>query len=732
MSKLFIVESPNKIAKIKHYLEELGIKDFNVEASYGHIRDLPNHEMGVDLKSFTPTYLITDDKKKVTDKLIAATKKANEIYLATDPDREGEAIAWHLQEALQLKKLNKTVYRIVFNEINKKAISNALDEKSSVDMKLVAAQEARRIMDRLIGYTVSPMLGNKLSAGRVQSPATRLIVDREREINQFVPIEFFDVKATMDKPMLWSALWDHSAYRPKDQGHWLDKAMTEVVAKTRQLTVLSTEISQRYARPPAPLTTSSLQQAASNKLKLSPSETMKLAQNLFAKGAITYHRTDSPNLSDDAIADVMKQLKADNLACAGQANKWKAKAGAQEAHEAIRPADCSVEIAGETEMEQALYQLIRERTLASQMPDAVFDVIDICLQSDCAVPIDGKPALFKAHGEVVSGQKGWLSLTKNYENDDDEAALPALPTVSKGAVFEATCAVISKKTKPPGRYTEASLVKKLEELEIGRPSTYAAILKGIGDRDYVTISKKRQLEPTEKGKNLIGLLSVAKLSFMDYSWTRQIEKRLDLIANGKDTYRAAIGEMFATLTEELRHLPDNSGRKILESIPCPCAKGGTIEVTEKAFKCTGCDTTIWKSMAGRIISQPEALALLSGETLSLDGFFSPKKGTQFAANVCIEDKKASFKFDSAPTSSQMTSIKCQCGGTVADHGKKWQCTDCQSTIWKVISQRTIDEHEALILFGGGSIEMQGLTSSKGKSFNAIVVLSKGKIEFQFQ
>jgi DNA topoisomerase-1 len=324
-----------------------------------------------------------------------------------------------------------------------------------------------------------------------------------------------------------------------------------------------------------------------------------------------------------------------------------------------------------------------------------------------------------------------MALSKPYE-DDDKEDLPPLPIVKQGEVFAAQCAVVSNKTQPPGRYTEASLVKKLEAYEIGRPSTYASILKNIKMRDYVLINKKRQLEPTPKGDNLLAMLASAKFSFMDYDWTRRIEKRLDAIAHGKDTFRLSIGEIFSVLSEEIGRLPDNSGRQVLSTLPCPCDQKGTIEVSEKAYKCTKCQSVIWKTVAGRIISQEESEALLQGQTLQLSGFTS-KSGNPFDAGLCLENNKLTFKFDSEPpaASAQNTDMQCQCKGTIVDHGKKWQCESCKATVWKSLSGRAVEQNEAAILFGGGSVEMTGLTAKSGNSFSAIVVLTNGKTEFKF-
>ncbi len=751
MTAIMIVESPNKIKKIAHYLEEIGMTDIKVMASVGHIRDLPKKEMGVDTTTFVPTYLVSEEKIEVVKKLKSALKNATEVYLATDPDREGESIAWHLYDALGIRKLNVPLYRVKFNELNKKAIAQAIKDAGKIDMQLVYAQEARRVLDRFVGYMVSPRLGSKLSAGRVQSPALRLIVEREEAIKSFVSINYFDVRATISGVIRWHAGWVHADYRDKGQTHWLNEEVATEIAKVTKLTVQSVDKRKRSAKAPAPFTTSSLLQAASSVLKFSPEETMRLAQSLFSQGAISYHRTDSPNLSEDSFLDVIAALKALNLPHVIKPNKWAAKSGAQEAHEAIRPVDCKKAVAGDTEQEQALYRLIHQRTLACQMPDAVFDVTTILFDSDVRVQLNGHPgsgkiAVFKAQGEVLTDQPGWRALAaKTAETDvdddsDEDGANQALPRVEEGDVIPVTGELLKKQTLPAGRYKEASLVKELESMEIGRPSTYAALIANIKGRDYVLINKKREMEPTEKGNGVIAMLKSAHFSFLEYDWTKEIELRLDAISLGKDKYKTLVSDIYSVLEKEIQGLPEiarGGDRAVVSDMHCSCDAGGPIEESGKAFQCQSCKATVWKVVANRDITKKEAAALLSGNELEdLSGFISKAKKT-FNAGLRMKEGKVEFFFsedggEKDAASQILFDGVCMCGGQINKTAKYWKCGSCEATVWNNIAGRTVIDEEARRLFSNERVEMEGFVSKKsGSSFSAFVVLKNGKTEFEF-
>ena len=557
-AKLLILESPGKVKKVQEILGS----GWKVAASVGHVRDLPIKEMGVTGPDFKPKYVPTDRGKDVLSRLAGLVKNVEAVYLATDPDREGEAIAWHLQDALKLKDAK----RVTYAEITEKAIKTALDAPRSIDMALVAAQEGRRVLDRFCGYMVSGplsnMAGEKLSAGRVQSPAVRLVVEREREIQDFrstthygAELSFENVDNITDG---WKATWLVKPWLEDGQEYLLDKALAEKAAALRSLEVVDCKESESRSAPPAPFTTSSLQQAASNALKFTPKQTMQLAQRLYEQGAITYMRTDSPNLSQDAVDAIRAFCEGQGWPLVEKPRSWKSKEGAQEAHEAIRPTHIEVEEAGETADEQALYRLIRLRSLASQLEDVVYAVRVLQLAAD----LDGKQALFEAKGRTLLSQ-GWKVLTAGDATADDvedatepENPVPAMKPGTRPTALTGT--VLTKKTKPAARFTEASLISELEKRGIGRPSTYAAILDTIMSRGYVK-TEKRFLTPTPLGVMVVDSLH-GNFSFVEYEFTRIMEQALDDIAAGKADYRAVISEAHARLEQELQTFAKATGK----------------------------------------------------------------------------------------------------------------------------------------------------------------------------
>ncbi|SBW07474.1 DNA topoisomerase I, plasmid [uncultured delta proteobacterium] len=557
-SKLLILESPGKVKKVQEILGS----DWKVVASVGHVRDLPIKEMGVAAPGFKPKYIPTDRGKDVLSRLAGLVKNVEAVYLATDPDREGEAIAWHIQDALKLKDAK----RVTYAEITEKAIKAALDVPRSIDMALVAAQEGRRVLDRFCGYMVSGPLSNvageKLSAGRVQSPAVRLVVEREREIQDFrstthygAELSFENVDNITDG---WKATWLVKPWLEDGQEYLLDKALAEKAAALRSLEVVDCKESESRSAPPAPFTTSSLQQAASNALKFTPKQTMQLAQRLYEQGAITYMRTDSHNLSQDAGDAIRAFCEGQGWPLVENPRSWKSKEGAQEAHEAIRPTHIEIEEAGETADEKALYRLIRLRSLASQLEDAVYAVRVLQLAAD----LDGKQALFEAKGRTLLSQ-GWKVLTAGDVTADDvedatepENPVPAMKPGTRPTALTGT--VLTKKTKPAARFTEASLIRELEKRGIGRPSTYAAILDTIMSRGYVK-TEKRFLTPTPLGVMVVDKLR-DNFSFVEYKFTRQMEQALDDIAAGKADYHSVISEAHARLKQELQAFAKATGK----------------------------------------------------------------------------------------------------------------------------------------------------------------------------
>ena len=484
-AKLLILESPGKVKKVQEILGP----GWKVAASVGHVRDLPVKEMGVAAPDFKPQYVPTDRGKEVLSRLAGMVKNAEEVFLATDPDREGEAIAWHLQDALKLKNAK----RVTYAEITEAAIRAALSKPRSIDMALVAAQEGRRVLDRFCGYLVSGPLSNatgeKLSAGRVQSPAVRLVVDREKEIKAFASTTHYGAELTFENVDNitdgWKAAFLVKPWIEEDQEYLLDKSLAEKAAALRSLDVLDCAESESRAAPPAPFTTSTLQQTASSSLKFTPKQTMQLAQRLYESGSITYMRTDSPNLSQEAVDAIRAYCETQGCPLVETPRKWKSKEGAQEAHEAIRPTHIEIEDAGETADEKALYRLIRLRSLACQLEDAVFAVRTLQLGAD----LDGKQAVFEAKGRTLLSQ-GWkvLATAQNEEDDAEEEKEPENPVPAMKPGTKATAltgTVTTRKTKPAPRFTEASLIRELEKRGIGRPSTYAANIDTISSRGYV-------------------------------------------------------------------------------------------------------------------------------------------------------------------------------------------------------------------------------------------------------
>ena len=541
---LLILESPGKVKKVQSFLGN----DWKVVASVGHVRDLPERELGIALPDFTPDYIPTERGKEVLSRLKGLAASASAVYLATDPDREGEAIAWHIADALRLKSPK----RVTYGEITAVAIQTAIKNPRSLDMALVSAQEARRVLDRFCGYLVSGPLsraaGTRLSAGRVQSPAVRLVVERERAIRNFVAVTHFGAELLFVDG--WSAAWITKPWLEDGQEYLLDKALAERAAAVRSLTVHECKESESRTAPPAPFTTSSLQQAASNALKFTPKQTMQLAQKLYEGGHITYMRTDSPNLSAEAVTEIRAFCQTQGWPLVDKPRIWKSKDGAQEAHEAVRPTHIEVEEAGETADEQALYRLIRLRTLASQLADAVYDVRTVRL----GAALDGKEAVFEAKGRVLR-EPGWKVLTATdaaTQDDEENADAPdnPVPMLVQGAsITAADGKLLNKKTKPPARFSEASLVRELENKGIGRPATFADIVDTIMKREYVRV-EKRNLVPTPLGEQVVDLLAGA-FTFLDYDFTRTMEDSLDAIAAGKAPYREVMNKAHVRLVAEV-------------------------------------------------------------------------------------------------------------------------------------------------------------------------------------
>jgi len=546
--KLVIVESPTKAKTISKFLG----KDYVVESSYGHMRDLPKGKLGVDTeKNFEPHYIIPRKVQKKVTALKKEAAKADSVILATDEDREGEAIAWHLLHALEVDP--KNAKRIVFHEITEDAIKNAIENPRDINQELVDAQQARRIIDRLVGYKLSPFLWKKirggLSAGRVQSVVVKLIVEREEEIKAFKPDEYWSITALLLRGEREFEA-DVSKINDKDIGK-LDikneKKAKEITLEIEKSDISVASVTKKEAKrnPLPPFTTSTLQQAASARLRLSAKQTMMFAQKLYEAGHITYMRTDSLNLSEESLVAaksfITSEFGKEYAAVAPKTYKSKSKL-AQEAHEAIRPTDPSkLPTTIKDEKQGKLYELIWQRFLASQMPQAVFDatVVEVAAKGDKNI------YTLKANGNILKFDgflKVWPSKITEKElpelEDNDELELKE---INPEQHF----------TEPPARYNEASLVKTLEEFGIGRPSTYAPIISVVQDRGYVEKNSARRFEPTETGEVVNKVLSEHFPQIVDVQFTANIEEEFDSIANGKRKWQAIVETFYKPFNENL-------------------------------------------------------------------------------------------------------------------------------------------------------------------------------------
>jgi DNA topoisomerase-1 len=608
--KLVIVESPAKAKTIQKYLG----RGFRVEASMGHVRDLPKSDLGVDVDhDFAPVYQVSPGKEKVVASLKKSIRQAEAVYLATDPDREGEAIAWHITQAAGIPR-GTPVYRVEFSEITRNAVQQAIGRPRAIDGNLVDAQQARRVLDRLVGYKISPLLWDKvkrgLSAGRVQSVAVRLVVEREREIEVFVPQEYWTIEADLLK-----RVGSRSPFRAvliERAGKKLDKFAIGTQEQAESVVtdlegaeyVVRTIVRKDKRRSPAPpFTTSTLQQEAGRKLGFSAKRTMVVAQQLYegvdiggdegTVGLITYMRTDSFNVSREAQEEARGVIAArfgqEYLPDRPPVYRTKAK-GAQEAHEAIRPTSSRrvpEALRGKLSGEQfRLYDLIWKRFLASQMESAVFDstTVDISAWTRAARARTGEaPYTFRATGSVLKFP-GFLavynvSLDEGEEDEDSERRLPPLDE-GEGLDLQQLLP-IQHFTEPPPRYTEASLVKELERLGIGRPSTYAPTISTVIDREYIELSEKKLL-PTSLGRVVTDLLVEHFGSIVDYGFTSEMEQQLDDIAEGEKKWVPVLRSFYApfarTLAEAQQRMRNVKREEILTDLTCPKCREGRLAI----------------------------------------------------------------------------------------------------------------------------------------------------------
>ncbi|NRD19493.1 type I DNA topoisomerase [Winogradskyella eckloniae] len=595
MSKnLVIVESPAKAKTIEKFLG----KDYKVESSFGHIADLPSKELGVDVEGdFMPKYQVSKDKKDVVKKLKDLAKKADIVWLASDEDREGEAIAWHLAETLKLDK--EKTKRIVFHEITKTAINKAIENPRSIDYNLVDAQQARRVLDRIVGYELSPVLWRKvkggLSAGRVQSVSVRLIVEREQDIQAFKAKASYRVDAefTTENGNSFKAKLPKNFNSEKEALQFLN----DNLGATYEVSELLKKPAKKS--PAAPFTTSTLQQEASRKLGFSVSRTMSNAQRLYEAGLITYMRTDSVNLSDEAKKGAEKEIISAYGAEFSNPKNYKGKSkGAQEAHEAIRPTDFSNHTVNAERDQARLYDLIWKRAIASQMSDAKLERTNLKIQINTKNKINEQ---FTANGEIITFE-GFLKVYLEGTDDEDAEQEGILPDLKVGELLQNKYITATERfSRPPARFTEASLVKQLEELGIGRPSTYAPTISTIQNRNYIekgthegderkykqlvfenqkikdntlseqTGSNKGKLVPTDIGMIVTEFLVKHFESILDYNFTAKVEDKFDDIAEGKEDWREMMKDFYKGFHPQVEDVQENaereSGERILGTDP---------------------------------------------------------------------------------------------------------------------------------------------------------------------
>ena len=579
---LVVVESPSKAKTISKYLGD----GYLVRASVGHVRDLPkSSKKAIDIEAgFVPHYEIDPRKEPVIREISEKAKKADNIILATDPDREGEAIAWHLSQVLEDNlgsKIKSKISRITFHEITKEAVNDAITHPREIDENLRSAQEARRVLDRLFGYDLSQLVWKKvrygLSAGRVQSPALRIIVEREREIQSFIPEKYWTITGTWKTPKQ-EILTLTCKDEPRDE-----KIVHDILekSKTSKWLIKDTEDSEQKRSPRAPFTTSTLQQVASSRLGFSPSRTMGIAQKLYEAGHITYMRTDSTNLSNQALSQIADTIKKNFGEQYVLIRKYATKSkNAQEAHEAIRPTNSSKLSAGANDEQKRLYKLIWQRTISSQMSDALIARTKIIANTE-----ENSVPDFEATGSKVIFD-GWLKADP--ESTGEETKLPKCEKGDK-LVLQSIDST-EKTTTPPPRYTEAGLIKELEKRGIGRPSTYASICKTIEERGYV-IKENKSLKPTDTGGVVSTFLEQNFPTYISDSFTALMEDELDDIANGTRQYLKTLKDFYGPFHKDVK-----SKDKI--------AKITNLGLADKKFKCPKCgsDMDIKLGKNGKFIS----------------------------------------------------------------------------------------------------------------------------------
>lgn len=563
MTVLMIVESPAKAKTIQKYLGS----GYEVRASVGHIRDLPEKSLGIDLKTFLAEYTVLPGKGRVVNGLRARKEAVSEVLLATDPDREGEAIAWHLAQVLKLKNPK----RITYQEVTKKALLSAIEHPRGLDMAKVNAQQTRRMIDRIVGWLVSRRIselrGQRLSAGRVQSVTVRLVAEQCQQVNQFKAVLHFGAEIRFSGPDgVWTAKWHtKDLLQQRNQEYWLDGDVAQRVANLTRFKVITCEQKPRSEAPPAPLTTDTMMVEASSALKLDSDATMKAAQKLFDAGLITYHRTDSPNLSATAFAAITDYCSSIGLPVVAEQRLWNSSELAQEAHEAIRPTNFHMLEAGEDAQQQALYQLIWRHAVGSQLESAVWNIRVARLQA--MDKVDGLTPIFAGTGKVLV-KAGWRSLLQISAEEEDgqeqDSMKNPVPLLEQGQLLQPLSGrLLQLKTSPPKLFTEGSLIKALKARGIGRPSTYAAIIKTIKQRDYVQL-RKGYFHVTELGLIVLSSL-VNQFSFMQLDFTKKMEDLLDQIARSQIEHIPVIRGFYNRIARELEGVQIQEAK----SYPCP-------------------------------------------------------------------------------------------------------------------------------------------------------------------
>lgn len=648
--KLIIVESPTKAKTISKFLGA----DFKIESSFGHIRDLPkSNKKAIDIeKGFVPHYEISKGKEKVVAEIEELAKKAETVFLATDPDREGEAIAWHIKETCGLKNPK----RIAFHEITEKAIREAIDHPRKIDENLRKAQEARRVLDRLVGYDLSGLIWKKvrygLSAGRVQSPALRIIMEKEREIRAFIPENYWVLTGEFETARKAKIVLT-CEQEPTDE-----KETDRILEIGRNNPWSITEIKQTETKrsPRAPFTTSTLQQTASSRLGYSPSRTMSIAQKLYEQGLITYMRTDSVTISAEAMPVIHGEIEKVYGKEYLEPRVYKTKSkSAQEAHEAIRPSNFSKKSAGSNDEQVRLYEMIWQRTMSSQMADAKI------LKTKVSANVAGKESIpnFSVIGSITAFP-GWLAA--DVDAQGEEVQIPEL--AENEALKMLTLNSQAKQTEPPGRYTEAGLVKELEKREIGRPSTYASIIRTIEERGYVA-KEGKTLHPTDTGEVVSDFLEKNFAEYISDSFTAEMENKLDKIAEGTESYKEMLTEFYGPFSKDVK--AKDKIEKITNlgeadpSIRCPLCGGPMVIKLSKNGKFLSCanfpNCVGARKMDGSIMEGPKETGELCPECK--DGKLIEREGRFGKFISCNNYPKCKFiKKSAEQEAKEKTGVHC--------------------------------------------------------------------------